>query len=184
LVIAIVEGLNELPPPSPSKPQDSVLKLNHQGYPTRTVGLKELEGGVTRIPMEYGVLYLPAVENFPLVDGFFFVNSPRKTLVGLQMTTASAHHTITSTVKQFTERLSAYFNDWEELSRDMSWEIIYIQHEISKKITKWQKCNYVNPKNKTDAEKKIVAFWDGKVHQYQFVLTPDFVNKIREMGAQ
>ncbi|RNC38348.1 putative retrotransposon hot spot (RHS) protein, partial [Trypanosoma cruzi] len=184
LVIAIVEGLNELPPPSPSKPQDSVLKLNHQGYPTRTVGLKELEGGVTRIPMEYGVLYLPAVENFPLVDGFFFVDSNPMTVVGLQMTTASAHHTITSTVKQFTERLSAYFNDWEELSRDMSWEMIYIQHEISKKITKWQKCNYVNPKNKTDAEKKIVAFWDGKVHQYQFVLTPDFVNKITEMRIQ
>ncbi|RNC51787.1 putative retrotransposon hot spot (RHS) protein, partial [Trypanosoma cruzi] len=126
LVIALLKELNELPPPSPSEPQDSVLKINHQGHPTRTVGLKELEGGVERITMEYGVLYIPAVENFPLVDGFFFVNSPRKTLVGLQMTTASAHHTITSTVKQFTERLSAYFNDWEELSRDMSWEIIYI----------------------------------------------------------
>ncbi|ESS63854.1 retrotransposon hot spot (RHS) protein [Trypanosoma cruzi Dm28c] len=184
LVIAIVEGLRELPPPSPSKPQDSVLKVNHQGYPTRTVGLGKLENGVERIPMEYGVLYIPADEKFPLVDGFFFVNSPRKTLVGLQMTTAIAHHTKTSTVNLFTEHLAAYFNGWEELSRDIPWEMIYIQHAFSKKITKWQKCNCFNPGNKTDAEKEIVAFWNGKVHQYHFVLTTDFVNKIREMGAQ
>ncbi|PWU82913.1 putative retrotransposon hot spot (RHS) protein [Trypanosoma cruzi] len=144
LVIALLKELNELPPPSPSEPQDSVLKINHQGHPTRTVGLKELEGGVERITMEYGVLYIPAVENFPLVDGFFFVDSPRKTLVGLQMTTASAHHTIPSTVSLFNERLAEYFKGWKKLSRDMPWEMIYIQHEISKKITKWQRCGPAN----------------------------------------
>ncbi|RNC45865.1 putative retrotransposon hot spot (RHS) protein, partial [Trypanosoma cruzi] len=69
-VIALLKELKELPPPSPSKPRSSVLNVNHQGYPTRAVGLKELQGGVTRIPMEYGVLYIPKVENFPLVDGF------------------------------------------------------------------------------------------------------------------
>ncbi|RNC38814.1 retrotransposon hot spot (RHS) protein [Trypanosoma cruzi] len=134
--------------------------------------------------MEYGVLYIPKVENFPLVDGFFFVDSPRRTLVGLRMTTASEHHTTTSTVRQFNERLAAYFNDWEELSRDMSWEMIYVQHADSTPMKKWQGCDVVNPNNETDAEKKIVAFWDGKVHQYQFVLTPYFVNKIREMRTQ
>ncbi|RNC31910.1 retrotransposon hot spot (RHS) protein, partial [Trypanosoma cruzi] len=180
----LLKELNELPPPSPSEPQDSVLKINHQGHPTRTVGLKELEGGVERITMEYGVLYIPAVENFPLVDGFFFVDSPRKTLVGLQMTTASAHHTIPSTVSLFNERLAEYFKGWKKLSRDMPWEMIYIQHEISKKITKWQRCGPANTENLSEAEKEIVAFWDGKVHQYHFVLTTDFVNKIREMGAQ
>ncbi|RNC35822.1 retrotransposon hot spot (RHS) protein, partial [Trypanosoma cruzi] len=184
LVIAIVEGLKELPPPSPSKPRSSVLKVNYQGYPTRAVGLKELQGGVTRIPMEYRVLYIPKVENFPLVDGFFFVDSPRKTLVGLQMTTASAHHKITSTVNLFNERMAEYFNGWEELSRDLSWEMIYIQHALSKEISKWQRCGPVNTENLSDTEKEIVAFWDGRVHQYQFVLTPDFVSKIREMRIQ
>ncbi|PWU96076.1 putative retrotransposon hot spot (RHS) protein [Trypanosoma cruzi] len=184
LVSAIVEGLNELRPPERSEAQDSVLKVNHQGHPTRTVGIRELEGGVTRIPMEYGVLYLPKVENFPLVDGFFFMESPRRTLVGLQMTTASAHHTIPSTVRQFTEYLAAYFEGWDELSRDLSWEMIYIQHADSKKISKWHECDRVNRNNETDAEKEIVAFWDGKVHQYQFVLTRDFLSKIREMKTQ
>ncbi|PWU92469.1 putative retrotransposon hot spot protein (RHS,) [Trypanosoma cruzi] len=73
LVSALVEELNELRSSERNEAQDSVLTLNHQGHPTRTVGLAGLQGGVTRTPMECGVLYLPAVENFPLVDGFFFV---------------------------------------------------------------------------------------------------------------
>ncbi|EKF98298.1 retrotransposon hot spot (RHS) protein, putative [Trypanosoma cruzi] len=184
LVSALVEELNELRPSERHEAQDSVLTLNHQGHPTRTVGLAGLQGGVTRIPMEYGVLYLPKVENFPLVDGFFFVNSPRRTLVGLQMTTASAHHTTTSTVRQFTEHLAAYFEGWEELSRDMSWDIIYIKNADSKNISKWQRCDVVNTENLSEDEKEIVAFWDGKVHQYQFMLTRGFLNKIREMRTQ
>ncbi|ESS67189.1 retrotransposon hot spot (RHS) protein [Trypanosoma cruzi Dm28c] len=184
LVSALVEELNELRSSERNEAQDSVRKVNHQGHPTRTVGLRELQGGVERIPMEYGVLYIPKVENFPLVDGFFFVDSPRRTLVGLQMTTADGHRTKTSTVKQFYKRLAKYFKGWKKLSRDMSWEMIYIQHADSTLISKWQRCDYVNPRNKSDAKKEIVAFWDGKVHQYQFVLTTDFVNKIREMRAQ
>ncbi|RNF15144.1 retrotransposon hot spot (RHS) protein [Trypanosoma cruzi] len=184
LVIALVEELKELRSSERNEAQDSVLTLNHQGHPTRTVGLGKLENGVERIPMEYRVLYIPAVENFPLVDGFFFVNSPRRTLVGLRMTTAGAHHTVPSTVWQFYKRLAKYFKGWKKLSRDMSWEIIYVQHEDSKNISKWQRCDYVNPRNKSDAEKKIVAFWKGKVHEYQFVLTTDFVKKIREMRTQ
>ncbi|EAN81731.1 retrotransposon hot spot (RHS) protein, putative, partial [Trypanosoma cruzi] len=178
-VIELAKELKELPPPSPSKPRSSVLKLNHQGYPTLTVGLTEPQGGVERIPMEYRVLYIPAVQNFPLVDGLFFVDSPRKTLVGLRMTTAGEHHTIPSTVSLFNERLAAYFNGWEELSRDLSWEMIYVQHENSTMITNWQRCGPVNTVNLSDDEKEIVAFWDRKVHEYQFALTTDFVNRIR-----
>ncbi|EKG05867.1 retrotransposon hot spot (RHS) protein, putative [Trypanosoma cruzi] len=136
LVIALVEELKELRLSERNGAQDSVLNLNHQGYPTRTVGLRELQGGVTRTPMEYGVMYIPKVENFPLVDGFFFVDTNPMTLVGLQMTTASAHHTKTSTVWQFYKRLAKYFKGWKKLSRDMSWEMIYIQHAFSKKIKK------------------------------------------------
>ncbi|RNC40123.1 retrotransposon hot spot (RHS) protein, partial [Trypanosoma cruzi] len=178
-VSALVKELKELRSSKRNKAQDSVLKVNHQGHPTRTVGLGKLENGVERIPMEYRVLYIPAAQNFPLVDGFFFVDSPRKTLVGLQMTTAGAHHTTASTVSLFNERLAAYFKGWKKLSQDMSWEMIYIQHENSTMITNWQRCGPVDTKNLSDDEKDIVAFWKGKVHQYQFVLTPDFVNKIR-----
>ncbi|PWU84175.1 putative retrotransposon hot spot (RHS) protein [Trypanosoma cruzi] len=177
-VIELAEELKELRP-SEREAQDSVLNLNHQGYPTRTVGLPQMDKVKKKINIEYGVLYIPKVENFPLVDGLFFVDSPRRTLVGLQMTTAGEHHTIPSTVRLFNERLAAYFEGWEELSRDMSWEIIYVQHENSTMITNWQRCGPVNTKKLSDDEKKIVAFWDRKVHEYQFVLTTDFVKKIR-----
>ncbi|PWV05340.1 putative retrotransposon hot spot protein (RHS) [Trypanosoma cruzi] len=175
IVSALLKGLNELSSPERDETQKSVLKVNHQGHPTRTVGLTELENGVTRIPMEYGVLYIPKVENFPLVDGFFFLNSPRNTLVGLQMTTAGAHHTITSTVKQFTECLAAYFEGWDELSRDMSWETIYVQHAASKMITKWQRYDVVNTDIVSEKEKEIAWFWKEKVRQYQVsILSRDF----------
>ncbi|PWU85853.1 putative retrotransposon hot spot (RHS) protein [Trypanosoma cruzi] len=133
-VSALVKELKELPPPSPSKPRSSVLKVNHQGHPTRTVGLGKLENGVRRIDMKYRVLYIPAARNFPLVDGFFFVDSPRKTLVGLQMTTAGEHHTIPSTVRLFKNNMAKYFKGWKKLSRDMSWEMIYVQRADSKRL--------------------------------------------------
>ncbi|RNF06400.1 putative retrotransposon hot spot (RHS) protein [Trypanosoma cruzi] len=177
-VIELAKELKELRP-SEREAQDSVLNLNHQGYPTRTVGLPRMDKVKKKINIEYRVLYIPAVQNFPLVDGLFFIDSPRKTLVGLQMTTAGEHHTIPSTVSMFTEHLAAYFNGWKKLSRDMSWEMIYIQHENSTMITNWQRCGPVNIDNLSDAEKEIVAFWDGKVHEYQFVLTTDFVSRIR-----
>ncbi|PWV08664.1 putative retrotransposon hot spot protein (RHS) [Trypanosoma cruzi] len=175
LVSALVEELNELSSPERDETQKSVLKVNHQGHPTRTVGLEELQGGVTRIPMEYGVLYLPKVENFPLVDGFFFLNSPRRTLVGLQMTTAGGHHTIPSTVNLFNERLSEYFKGWKKLSRDMSWETIYVQHAASKMITKWQRYDVVNTDIVSEKEKEIAWFRKEKVRQYQVsILSRDF----------
>ncbi|PWU97889.1 putative retrotransposon hot spot (RHS) protein [Trypanosoma cruzi] len=181
----IIEKLKELKPPEGRALQPAALQRNPQGHPTEFVGLPTTQGD----PLEknfarYGVVYKPGFQTFPLVDAFFFMESPRKTLVGLQMTTADAHHTTTSTVKQFTEYLSWFFTNWEEFAQGLSWDIIYVQHADSKPMEDCQRCDFVNPNNETDAEKEIVAFWDGKVHQYQFVLTPDFVSKIREMRTQ
>ncbi|RNC38194.1 retrotransposon hot spot (RHS) protein [Trypanosoma cruzi] len=183
-VTSIAEDLNELPPPSPSEPRPSVLTLNPHGHPTEATAISKLKSVGRQQELKYRVLYIPAVRNFPLVDGFFFMESPRKTLFGLRMTTAGGHHTTASTVSLFNERLATYFKGWKKLSRDMSWEIIYVQHADSTPTKKWHECDVVNPNNETDAEKEIVAFWDGKVHQYQFVLTRDFVSKIREMRTQ
>ncbi|RNC44056.1 putative retrotransposon hot spot (RHS) protein [Trypanosoma cruzi] len=94
------------------------------------------------------------------------------------MTTAGEHHTKTSTVNQFNEYLAKYFDGWEEFAQGLSWDIIYIQHADSTPMEKWQRCDCVNPNNKTDAEKEIVAFWDGKVHQYQFILEGKFPEAI------
>ncbi|RNC31837.1 retrotransposon hot spot (RHS) protein [Trypanosoma cruzi] len=90
-----------------------------------------------------------------------------RTLVGLRMTTAGEHHTIPSTVRQFNERMAKYFNGWEQFSRQLSWEIIYIQHADSTPMNGWQRCGPVKTNKLSPAEKKIVTFWEKKVHQYQ-----------------
>ncbi|EAN80959.1 retrotransposon hot spot (RHS) protein, putative, partial [Trypanosoma cruzi] len=176
----IIEKLKELNPQEGRALQPAALQRNPQGHPTEFVGLPTKQGD----PLEknfarYKVMYKPAYPTFPLVDAFFFTESPRRTLVGLQMTTAHDHHTKTGTVRQFTEYLSWFFTNWGEFSKGLSWDIIYIQHADSTPMENWQRCDYVNPRSRE--EKKIVEFWDGKLHQYQFVLTTEFVRKMREM---
>ncbi|PWU87702.1 retrotransposon hot spot (RHS) protein [Trypanosoma cruzi] len=77
------------------------------------------------------------------------------TLVGLRMTTAGGHHTIPSTVRQFTECLATYFNGWEGSSRDMSWEIIYVQQTDSTPMNDWQRCDVDNSDNVSDESREI-----------------------------
>ncbi|PWU94534.1 putative retrotransposon hot spot (RHS) protein [Trypanosoma cruzi] len=169
----IIGKLKELNPPEGRALQQAALQRNPAGHPTEFVGLPTKQG----LPLKeklarYGVMYKPAVGNFPLVDAFFFMESPRRTLVGLQMTTANARHIQTSTVRLFKERMADYFNGWEELSRDLSWEIIYVQHADSTPISDWQKCN--DSANLTEAEnREIAAFWEEKVHQYQVSITAE-----------
>ncbi|RNC41341.1 retrotransposon hot spot (RHS) protein [Trypanosoma cruzi] len=118
-----------------------------------------------KIDVECGELYIPEVEKFRMVDAFFFVDSNPMTLVWLRMATAGGHHTTASTATQFTECLAAYFNGWEELSRDMSWEIIYVQHADSTSINDWRRCDVVNSNNVSrDESREIAAFWEEEVH--------------------
>ncbi|RNC31934.1 retrotransposon hot spot (RHS) protein [Trypanosoma cruzi] len=104
---------------------------------------------------------MPEVEKFPLLDAFFFMDSNPRTLVGLRMTTASEHHTTGGTVGQFTECLAAYFNGWEELFRDMSWDIIYVQHADGTPLNDWQGCDVVNSDNVSEKENQKIA-WSRK----------------------
>ncbi|PWU92807.1 putative retrotransposon hot spot (RHS) protein [Trypanosoma cruzi] len=140
----------------------------------RKMLLKVPDNPSNRIAIEYWVLYRPTTKNFPLVDGFFFVDSNPKIMVGLQITTAGEHHTIPSTVRQFTERLAKYFDDWEELSRDMLWEIVYVQHADSTPMNDWQRCDVVDSNNVSRAEnREIAALWEEKVHQYQVSISSE-----------
>ncbi|RNC32299.1 retrotransposon hot spot (RHS) protein [Trypanosoma cruzi] len=106
------------------------------------------------------------------------MESNPKTMVGLQITTASEHHTIPSTVNLFKENMAKYFNGWGEFSQGLSWDIIYIQHADSTPMTGWQRCGPAKTDNLSPAEKEIVAFWEKEVHQYQVsVSSRDFRRK-------
>ncbi|PWU87771.1 putative retrotransposon hot spot (RHS) protein [Trypanosoma cruzi] len=172
LNVSFVSGmerrLRELRPSPQSQSHRCALAVYSQERSTRHHVLPPLEHFSERIDVECGVLYVTEVENFPLVDAFFFVKSNPMTLVGLRMAAAGEHHTTTSTVRQFTEYLAAYFNGWEELSRQLSWEIIYVQHADSTPMNDWQGCDVVDSNNVSGADNnEIAAFWNEKVRQYQ-----------------
>ncbi|KAF8285139.1 putative retrotransposon hot spot (RHS) protein, partial [Trypanosoma cruzi] len=166
-VSAIERRLRELRPSPQRQSHRCALAVYSRERSTSHHVLPPLEHFSERIDVECGVLYVTEVENFPLVDGFFFVKTNPMTLVGLRMAAAGEHHTTTSTVRQFSEYLAAYFNGWEELSRQLSWEMIYVQHADSTPMNDWQGCDVVNSDDVSTKEKqKIAAFWNEKVHQY------------------
>ncbi|EAN92608.1 retrotransposon hot spot (RHS) protein, putative, partial [Trypanosoma cruzi] len=167
-VKAIIPKLTELKITANAPPHRCALRVRPHERPFKPCLLECLEKFKKKINIEYRVLYKPEAQNFPLVDGFFFSDSNPKTLVGLRMTTAGGHHTTTSTVRQFTECLAAYFNGWEEFSEGLSWEMIYVQHADSTPMIEWQGCDVVNSNNVSRAEnREIVAFWEEEVRQYQ-----------------
>ncbi|EAN94562.1 putative retrotransposon hot spot (RHS) protein [Trypanosoma cruzi] len=172
-VRAIGRRLRELRPSPQRQSHCCALAVYSQERSAGHHVLPPLEHFSERIDVECGVLYVTEVENFPLVDAFFFVKLNPMTLVGLRMATAGGHHTTASTARQFTECLAEYFNGWDELSRKLSWEIIYVQHADSTPMNDWQRCDVVDANNVSDDEKKIAAFWNEKVRQYQVSISSE-----------
>ncbi|CCD19858.1 retrotransposon hot spot (RHS) protein, putative, partial [Trypanosoma vivax Y486] len=96
---------------------------------------------------KYYVLYKPSVDNFPVADGFFFVEGhgtsgeraavraahscdahQPKTIVLLQATKARSHHTETGKLLKLKAILRRAFRNWADFSKNMRWEIVYVQH--------------------------------------------------------
>ncbi|PWU88780.1 putative retrotransposon hot spot (RHS) protein [Trypanosoma cruzi] len=167
-VNAIIPKLTELKLENDAPPHRCALRVRPHERPFKPFLLGCPENFKKKINIECRVLYIPEAQNFPLVDGFFLLDSNPKTLVGLRMTTAGEHHTLTSTVRQFNERMAKYFNGWEEFSEGLSWEIIYVQQADSTPMNDWRRCDVDNSDDVSKKEdQKIAAFWNEKVRQYQ-----------------
>ncbi|ORC87298.1 putative retrotransposon hot spot (RHS) protein [Trypanosoma theileri] len=118
------------------------------------------------------MLYHPSISNFPLVDAFYFVKSPRgkATMIGIQTTTARRHETTSSKVCKFIEYLKNCFSDWTVISKEVSWEIIYVQpYDTDKRreIKEWQGCKLKSQRYTATLQNAIIKFWNKKVNQYQ-----------------
>ncbi|CCD16750.1 unnamed protein product [Trypanosoma congolense IL3000] len=119
-------------------------------------------------------LYQPAEENFPVVDGFFLVDAvgsgvsftegaaaPTQTIVLIQVTRARDHHTTTSKVEAFRDRMARSFTNWTEMESRLSYEIIYVQHAESTTLTGRQRC----ARSGVADDAGIEEFWSG-IHQF------------------
>ncbi|RNE97056.1 retrotransposon hot spot (RHS) protein [Trypanosoma conorhini] len=162
--------LRELRPPTGREPRPCLLQTDPRLCPTDAVALRPKVLHPGRVDANYRVLYVPGLENFPLVDAFFFVGAPRRTMVGLQTSTAKARRVATGTVRQFNEQLVEFFNGWEEFARGLSWEIIYVQHADSVTINAWQECGNAGDRASAEDERQR-TFWDNEVHQYHVAIS-------------
>ncbi|KAH8615418.1 putative retrotransposon hot spot protein 4 (RHS4) [Trypanosoma vivax] len=126
------------------------------GSGTRQQGAK-----LDRNSLRPRVLYIPDIPNFPVVDGFYFVEAPPEdggvaggggaggvrwrnwTFVGVQVTKAGKHDTDCGAVASFMRRMEQCIVDWEQLKGQISWEIIYVQGRDSIAITRRQACKMI-----------------------------------------
>ncbi|RNF00522.1 retrotransposon hot spot (RHS) protein, partial [Trypanosoma conorhini] len=162
--------LRELRSPTGREPRPCLLQTNPRLRPTDAVALRPKVLHPGKVDANYRVLYVPGVENFPLMDAFFFVAAPRRTMVGLQTTTAKARRVATDTVRQFNEQLAEFFEGWKKFARGLSWEIIYVQRADSVTINAWQECK--NAGDRASAEDKWHrTFWDNEVRQYHMAIS-------------
>ncbi|KAH8613032.1 hypothetical protein ERJ75_000834700 [Trypanosoma vivax] len=154
---------------------------------------------------EYGVLYVRSVDDFPLFDGFFFVvghgtsderaevraahscgaHQP-KTIVLLQATKEASHHTETGKLLKLKAILRRAFQDWDDFSKNMRWEIVYVQHTDARLFEKRQRCDRTEvKKKKEETDEEYVerqtaldteqVFWEREVDQYAVKLVGDLL---------
>ncbi|RNE96981.1 retrotransposon hot spot protein (RHS) [Trypanosoma rangeli] len=187
----IMPGLNELPPPGRRQRQRCVQQSNPEKHPSIPVALIALGHTPPMLDVQYKVLYVPKSRSFLLVDAFFFVGAPRRTMVAVQVTTRAEHGTQASTVRRFNNLPRSYFNDWETFTEGLSWGIIYVQHEHSTAINAWQGCVVVAHANATGSNERedpqaIAAFWNQQVRQCQLAVSAENFRSERqtERGRQ
>nr|CCC94449.1 unnamed protein product [Trypanosoma congolense IL3000] len=131
------------------------------------------------LSLEPKQLYKPLVTNFPVVDGFFLVDAVgssgstkrgagrlKRTMVMLQITKASSHHTTTSKVGKFRRFMTVVFPEWARIEKELSYELIYVQHADSSPIGERQNCS----SGTEVGSGGNAAFWDA-VAQFQVRLS-------------
>ncbi|CCD20341.1 retrotransposon hot spot protein, putative [Trypanosoma vivax Y486] len=154
---------------------------------------------------KYYVLYKPSVDNFPVADGFFFVEGhgtsgeraavraahscdahQPKTIVLLQATKACSHHTETGKLLKLKAILRRAFRNWADFSKNMRWEIVYVQHPDAQLFKKRQRCDRTEVKKKKEetaeeyderqaAHDAEQVFWETEVDQYAVRVVDDLL---------
>ncbi|KAH8606064.1 hypothetical protein ERJ75_001552800 [Trypanosoma vivax] len=145
---------------------------------------------------ECSVLYKRAVPNYPVVHGLFFVEGhgtpggkavqtsscrdvghKPKTIVLLHATKQRRNRITTGALLNLKKKLKDEFEDWDDFSKNMRWEIVYVQHPDTQLFDKRQQCKVTEVErkdNETDEQHKArkiahdaeQIFWETEVDQY------------------
>ncbi|CCD19201.1 retrotransposon hot spot protein (RHS) [Trypanosoma vivax Y486] len=202
---AVVDKLVYLQRDGEKRKKSALAKFNEkQLHLQSSVWLGTAENSTVK-KCEYYVLYKPSVDNFPVADGFFFVEGhgtsgeraatraahsrdarQPKTIVLLQATKAESHHTETSKLLKLKAILRREFRDWADFSKNMRWEIVYVQHPDAQLFKKRQRCDRTKLKKADEetaeeyderqaAHDAEQVFWETEVDQYAAKLVDDLL---------
>ncbi|KAH8606546.1 putative retrotransposon hot spot protein 4 (RHS4) [Trypanosoma vivax] len=202
---AVVDKLVYLQRDGEKRKKSALAKFNEKQLRLKSSECLGTAENSTVKKCKYYVLYKPSVDNFPVVDGFFFVEGhgtsgeraavraahscdahQPKTIVLLQATKARSHHTETGKLLKLKAILRRAFRNWADFSKNMRWEIVYVQHPDAQLFKKRQRCDRTEVKKNGgetaeeyderqaahDAEQ---VFWETEVDQYAVKLVDDLL---------
>ncbi|AAZ12261.1 retrotransposon hot spot (RHS) protein, putative [Trypanosoma brucei brucei TREU927] len=132
---------------------------------------------------KYKVLYRSLEKSKLFVDGFFFVEDcsrrvadmrdgfpqlgvASKTIVLIQITDNYRKEASVSELQEFMTNIARYFSDWDTFSRNMAWEMIYVNAIYGGVIKTRQRCVNNNTADAEQQTEETQVFWDG-IDQYQ-----------------
>ncbi|CCD20074.1 putative retrotransposon hot spot protein 4 (RHS4) [Trypanosoma vivax] len=140
-----------------------------------------------------GVLYVPDLVNFPVLDAFYFVDAPPQdaaavgragargacaswTIVCLCMTRKDNHDTTTGAVVALMSRMRELIRDWDVVKEQLLWEMIYVQHRDAEAMSRRQVCAMAAGEVREEHQDAHV-FWN-RVEQYQVQLDDNLIRAI------
>ncbi|CCD21664.1 retrotransposon hot spot protein (RHS), putative [Trypanosoma vivax Y486] len=109
-----------------------------------------------------------------------------KTIVLLQGSKAESRHTETGKLLKLKAMLRREFRDWADFSKNMRWEIVYVQHPYTRLFERWKRYDrteVLKKGGKTDDEynERQTAhgaeqvFWETEVDQYAMKIVDDLL---------
>ncbi|KAH8618655.1 hypothetical protein ERJ75_000260000 [Trypanosoma vivax] len=175
---AVVDKLVYLQPNGETCMKSVLVKLNKkQLRPQSSACLGTAENSFVKRG-NYYVLYKPFIDNFPVTDGFFFVEGhgtsgervamraaynrdthQPKTIVLLQATELPKHRITAGKLLKLKAMLRRGFRDWADFSKNMRWVIVYAQHTDTQLFERRQRCDRTEVKKKKRRRNRRGVCW-------------------------
>ncbi|CCD19120.1 hypothetical protein, conserved in T. vivax [Trypanosoma vivax Y486] len=198
----VVKKMKYLPKES-SVTLESVLK-NRNAYGWCPIRLQCVSfrigdsGNSTVIPtknIKPGILYIPTLFEFDVIDAFYFVevlrpdttgdvpkNNSRLTLVFVRVPRERDTALTTSRVAAFIRRMKECMDGWEQLTNEIAFEMLYLRHTSNVAINRRQTCALAIGETRRE-HLEAHAFWEN-MEQFEVelgdVLVDTLVNCITE----
>ncbi|KAH8609369.1 putative retrotransposon hot spot protein 4 (RHS4) [Trypanosoma vivax] len=201
VVSKVVEKMKCLPSASPGHVRESVLSRlraatrfvkRHQVIAFK-IGEQQRDVSLESRNLRTGVLYVPDLVNFPVLDAFYFADVPPKdaaavgqagargarakwTIVCLRKARKDNHDTATGAVVRRMAKMREFVRDWDVVKDQLSWEMICVHHRDAEAMSRRQVCETAAGEVREE-HRDAHAFWN-RVEQYQVQMDDNLISAI------